>query len=113
MAHPVARNFFLLTTAAVVAIALFVAYCSFSERLAERKARAFCEALQVGMSVESLKAQALADGASGKQTQWLERLSGESPVLTVVFTGAFPVSRHVCNVYGAPAVVRSEYIYLD
>ncbi|MGM9483291.1 hypothetical protein ACS5PN_18995 [Roseateles sp. NT4] len=101
-----------LATAAVVAIAAFAAYCSLAERSAERKAREFCGALQVGMAVEPLELQAIRAGASQRQTQWI-KLPREDAVLTVTFTGAFPLSRHICNVHGSPTLARSEYVYLD
>jgi hypothetical protein len=112
LANPILRTFVQLVSAAVLVVVVFVAYCAFSERSAERSAREFCGALRVGMAVEPLEFRALAAGASKRQTKWI-KLPDESPWLPVTFTGAFPMSRHICSVHGSPTLTKSEYVYLD
>lgn len=99
-------------TAAIVVVVAFIAYCSVAENSAERKARAFCAELHVGMNVAPLRQRALDAGASERQTQWLH-VPDQSPWLPVTFTGAFPLSRHVCSMTGSPTLVSAKYVYLD
>jgi len=112
VAKPIIRALVQLVSGAIVLVVLFAAYCSIAERLAEHKAREFCEGLRVGMPVESLESRALADGAWQRQTKWI-RLPDQTPVLPVTFTGAFPMSRHICWVHGSPTLEKAEYVYLD
>jgi len=101
-----------LASGAIVLLVLFGTYCSIAENSAERKAREFCQGLRVGMSVESLESRALADGAAQRQTKWI-RLRYQVPALPVTFTGAFPMSRHICWVHGSPTLEKADYVYLD
>lgn len=72
----------------------------------------FLRITEGGMPVESLEMQAIAAGASQWQTKWFKP-PGEDAVLSVTFTGAFPLSRHICNVHGSPTLAKLEYVYLD
>lgn len=112
MTRLILRTFVQLASAVVLVVIALVAYCFFSEKSAERKARAFCGMLYVGMSVETLDLQALAAGASERQTRWV-RLPYDTPWLPVTFTGALPMSRHICSVHGAPTLLKAEYVHLD
>jgi len=112
MANVIVRTFVQRVSAAVLLVVAFLAYCSLAERSAERKAREFCGALHVGMAVETLEVQALAAGASERQTKW-HKLPYDNPSLPVIFTGALPMSRHICSVHGSPTLVKAEYVYLD
>jgi len=110
--NPIIRAGVQLVSFAVVLVAVFVAYCAIAERSAEGKAREFCGGLQIGMSVGPLESRAFAAGASKRQTKWIF-LPYQSPALPVTFTGAFPMSRHMCWVQGSPKLVKAEYVYLD
>lgn len=112
MANPIIRTLVQIVSAALALLVLFAMYCSIAESSAEHKARAFCDGLRVGMPVESLESRALADGARQRQTKWV-RLPYQAPALPVTFTGAFPMSRHICWVRGSPTIEKAEYVYLD
>lgn len=112
MTNVIVRTCVQLVSAAVFVVGAFSAYCSLAEKSAERKAREFCGALHAGMVVETLDVQALAAGASERQTKWV-KLPYDNPWLPVTFTGAFPMSRHICSVHGSPTLVKAEYVYLD
>ena len=112
MANPFIRTVIQLASAMFLAVTVVMTYCSLAERSAERKARDFCSTLQVGMSVESLESRALAAGASERQTKWI-KWPDQDPWLPVTFTGAFPMSRHLCSIAGSPTLVKAEYRYLD
>lgn len=112
MATPVIRAFVQFATAALLVVGVFVTYCAIAEKSAERKARAFCGGLHVGASVADLQVQAVAAGASQRLTKWAYS-ENESAWLPVIFTGAFPMSRHICWVTGAPKLETAKYVYLD
>lgn len=112
VANPIIRTLVQIVSAAVALLVLFATYCWIAERSAEHKAREFCERLRVGMPVESLESRALADGAWQRETKWV-RLAYQAPTLPVAFTGAFPMSRHICWVQGSPTIEKAEYVYLD
>ena len=112
MPKAIVRTFIQLVSAAVLLVVAVLAYCSFAERSAEGKAREFCGALRVGMPVEALYAQAIAAGASERQTKWV-KVPYDGAWMGVTFTGALPLSRHVCSVQGSPTLLRAYYVYLD
>jgi hypothetical protein len=112
MATPLVRAFVQLATAALFVVGVFVAYCAFAERSAERKARSFCGDLRPGVAVADLQVRAVTEGASQRLTKWAYP-ENESAWLPVVFTGALPMSRHICWVTGSPALETAKYVYLD
>jgi hypothetical protein len=112
MATPVTRAFVQFATAALLLVGAFVTYCAMAEKSAERKARAFCGDLRVGASVADLQVRAVTAGASQRLTKWAYFEDG-SAWLPVIFTGAFPMSRHICWVTGAPKLETAKYVYLD
>ena len=112
MTTPLMRALVQIATAALLVLGAFLIYCAIAEKSAERKARAFCGDLHVGASVADLQARALAAGASPRLTKWAHS-ENESAWLPVIFTGAFPMSRHICWVTGAPKLETAKYVYLD
>jgi len=112
MATPVIRALVQFAAVALLLVGAFVTYCAIAEKSAERKARAFCGDLHVGASVADLQARAVTAGASQRLTEWAYPENG-SAWLPVIFTGALPMSRHICWVTGAPKLEAAKYVYLD
>jgi hypothetical protein len=97
-----------------LALALVI-YIPFAEGRAERKAKVLCSSTAVGTAATGLLEKALKAGADGTLTRWQKGQSqAESDVLTVMFTGAFPYSRHVCNIEAKnDRVTSASYSHLD
>ncbi|MES2296636.1 MAG: hypothetical protein V4582_06310 [Pseudomonadota bacterium] len=101
-----------LATAAVILIVAILAYGRSAEHSAEGRARAFCSATKPGETADVLFARAMLVNADRHQTRWSR--SGEGGrILSVTFTGALPLSRHIRAVRADALVTESSYAYLD
>ncbi len=112
MAHPVFRFLARPVVAVALAALALLAYASYAERAAEARARAFCSGLSLGDAPESLLRKAAAAGAEARHTRWF-RSEGQESWLPVTFTGAFPLSRHICSVRATSVIQSAEYLHLD
>jgi hypothetical protein len=97
----------------ILIAAALIAYAVYSENRAEKHANEFCDRLKVGQEVKGLLEHAVAAGADDRRTRWhTVQHDGES--LPIVFTGATPISRHVCSVMALNGkLTQKEYVYLD
>jgi hypothetical protein len=112
MAHPIVRAGVHIFSWVVVLIAALATYAAYSENKAERSAIEFCASVRVGEDTETLLAKAKASGADEQQTRWIT-LTGEDPWLPVTFTGATPLSRHICSIKAKGTIKSLHYVYLD
>jgi hypothetical protein len=112
MAHPLARSFAQLGTTLFLVLFGFVLYSFYAEDRAEKKALEFCATVSTGSSIQGLLERAIAVGADGRQTRWIRR-SGDSDWLPVTFTGATPLSRHICSISANSTVIDAKYVFLD
>ena len=112
MAHPIIRAVVQILSGIVVVIAVLVAYAAYSEYKAERSAVEFCASVSVGEDAEKLLAKATASGADRQQTRW-RTSTDEDPWLPVTFTGATPLSRHICSIKAKGTIKSYHYVYID
>jgi hypothetical protein len=102
-----------IVTLFVLGMAALIAYAWYAEERAENKARLFCETEKEGASTENLMGRAIEAGADARQTRWFKR-SGEPDWLPVTFTGALPLSRHICSIRSTDGKLsEARYVYLD
>ncbi|WP_457098146.1 hypothetical protein [Lysobacter sp. P5_B9] len=98
--------------ALVLVFGLFVGYAAFSERSASGKAEDFCRTTVPGSATAALLDSAISHGADTVHTKWYQ--SDGQDQLPVTFSGATPLSRHICWVKAAQGrVVSSRVVYLD
>ena len=102
-----------ITSALFLMLCVLVGYVEFSEFGAERKAREFCDRIKVGESTTGILERALEHGAGSHGTQW-HKTEGEPDWMAVTFTGAIPLSRHMCWLKATDGkIASSEYVYFD
>ena len=100
------------SVAIVLVFGLFLGYIAYSEHSASGKADAFCQAIAAGSDASALLSSAAAYGADAVHTKW-SRLDGQDQ-LPITFSGATPLSRHICWVKAANGrVVSARVVYLD
>ncbi|WP_374353348.1 hypothetical protein [Chitinimonas sp.] len=94
---------------------VIMVYCYFAEQYAHKRANDFCASVHINSSAEQVIARAVAAGAVQRYLKWrLGRNEYEHKLLPVVFTGATPLSRHMCNIEARnKTVVGAHYSYLD
>lgn len=96
----------------LLVVVAFAGYASIAESRAESTARMFCEDTRIGESMDAVFDRARAAGSDERQTRFMKLPSGER-WLPVTFTGAFPLSRHVCSVHGGGVVSEFKYMHMD
>lgn len=101
---------------ATLFILLFIAlggYAAYSENRAEKHANRFCADHKIGEEVKGLLEKAIAAGADERRTKW-RTVQNEDDSLAVIFTGATPISRHICSIRAVDGKIKEiEYAYLD
>jgi len=98
--------------ALVLVFGLFLGYVAYSEHSASDKAEAFCQTISAGSDASALLPSAISRGADTLQTKWL-RTDGQDQ-LPITFSGATPLSRHICWVKVENGrVVSAHVVYLD
>ena len=98
--------------ALILVFGLFLGYAAYSERAATGKAEAFCQTITAGSDASTLLDSAIAHGADTVHTKWFR--TDDQDQLPVTFSGATPLSRHICWVKAAEGrVVSSRVVYLD
>lgn len=112
MTQPFTRSCIRLATVGFLLSVMLIGYAWFSESRAESRARAFCDSVRIGDSSAPLLERAYVAGADSRQTKWLQ-VGGDEPWLPVTFTGATPLSRHICSIHGGNVVREFHYVYLD
>lgn len=102
-----------IATIFILIIAALIGYAAYCENWAEKHANEFCAQLKVGQEVRGLLEQAIAAGADVRRTKW-HTVQYEGEFLPIIFTGATPVSRHICSVMALNGkITKKEYVYLD
>ena len=94
--------------ALVLVFGLFLVYITYSEHVASDKAEAFCQAVVTGSKASDLLDSAIAQGADTMQTKWLR--TDDQDQLSVTFSGATRLSRHICWVKAAKGFVVSTHV---
>ena len=112
MAQPVVRAVVGIFSGIVVLVIALVAYAVYAESSAERRAKNFCQSVQVGENANGLLERAKAEGADERQTRWFTPMD-EDRWLPVTFTGFTPLSRHICSIKATNTVKSAMYVYLD
>ena len=112
MARPIFRAAVQILSGVAVLIAVLVIYAAHSEYKAKRSAVEFCESVSVGEDAQTLLARATASGADIQQTRW-HTSTAESLWLPVTFTGASPLSRHICSIEAKGTIKSYHYVYHD
>jgi type II secretory pathway pseudopilin PulG len=101
-----------ILVALILVLGVLLAYVSFSERSASKKADSFCSAVALGSDTSTLLEAAVSQGADRRHTRWFHADGHDQ--LPVTFSGATPLSRHICWVEAAQGrVVSSRVVYLD
>lgn len=91
----------------VAVLGALAVWATFAERRAAEDARALCGAIQVGMPAR--EARRLVEQIGGDAARRIDTPEG----VLVVFTGAFPFSRHTCQVEMAERVSATRLGYVD
>ena len=100
-------------TICVLAFMVYLGYCSYSERRAEKQAQQFCESIKEGDATDNLLQRALASGADSQVTVW-NKGEGRADWLPVTFVGPPPFSRHLCSVYASDGkILRAQIRHID
>jgi hypothetical protein len=96
----------------IVFIVGLIFYVAYAEHSAMRNATEFCASVSIGERADRLLERARASGADERKTRWFEpRYDDRS--LSVTFTGAVPLSRHICSIKATNVVTSAQYVYLD
>ncbi len=94
------------------AFAVFVGYAFYAEPNAEKLAIAFCGSTKLGDDPADVLERARKTDASKSHLRWTGEVDG-SRTLSVIFVGAPPFSRHICEVRAGSRVSATKYVYLD
>jgi hypothetical protein len=102
-----------IVTVSVLLLFALIAYVSFLENEAEKRANEFCNALRVGEDVHGLRERTIDAGADERKTKWVT-IPYEGEWLPVMFAGGTPLSRHICSIHAANGkITKKEYAYVD
>ena len=101
-----------IVSGATLLVLALIAYATYAERSAEKKARSFCSDVKIGDRVDRLLESAKWSGADERHTRWLQ-VPNEDRLLPVTFTGFTPISRHTCSVRASENVTSASYVYFD
>jgi hypothetical protein len=92
---------------------IFLGYIAYSERSASGKVDDFCRPIAAGVDATHLAERAISLGADARHTKWYRDSKGYDQ-LSATFSGATPLSRHICWVTAVRGrVVSSRVVYLD
>lgn len=105
-------------TAAIVLVVGLTGYAAFAEKRARRQADEFCATVQTRDPVAGLIDRARTAGADPRHLTWrpaqTDTGSPGPAVLLVAFTGASPLSRHICRIEAAnERVISAGYGRMD
>jgi hypothetical protein len=101
-----------IVSGATLLVLALIAYATYAERSAEKKARSFCSDVKIGDRADRLLESAKSSGADERHTRWLQ-VPNEDRLLPVTFTGFTPISRHTCSVRASENVTSASYVYFD
>lgn len=80
---------------------------------AQDQAKMFCASLKPGDDASTLQERAIASGSVRSLAEWRDAGPGMH-TLMVVYVGAFPMNRHICNVEESNGkVTAARYTHLD
>jgi len=98
----------------ILLFAGYVGYGLYAERIAERRAKMFCDSVRPGEDAEAVLARAkTADGAEERMLRWFVESGRRPRTLRVMFVGLPPFSRHTCVIEAEQKVIKAEYLHYD
>lgn len=108
----VRRVFFWALGVPVSLFGAYVAYASYAEPRAKQLAAGFCTSIKVGDDPASVLDAARTSEAHKAFLKWHEGPDGNR-TLSVIFVGAPPFSRHVCEVTATDRVTSVKTAHVD
>jgi len=101
---------FALLLGGLLIVCLWIGY---AEHSASQKAEAFCRETKVGDKMADVVDRIASAGADRRQSR-VRPLANQENWVPVTFTGAMPLSRHVCTVhFDHDKVTKAEVRYID
>ena len=101
----------------LVLLGIYLGYSAYREPIAKADAQRFCASIKVGEPADGIVKRALEAGSEKPFTKW-HSLSDKYQTtnerqLLVIFTGAPPFSRHICDIHATDVVLSAKYNYMD